>query len=296
MYAVHIGELWRGGPPVTANQTNETNETNAAQSSPARLHVGELLRNFRARAGLTRKEVSERLLVSESTAGAYERGERIPTTSYLVDADAFLDARGALKSCIPMMEEEKYPRTFVGWVRLEKVAASISAYENMLVPGLLQTEEYIQALYEVRIPQLPDVEIEKNVEARIERQGVLGRDPLPIVAYVIEESVLQRPIGSRTILRNQLLHVLELMRTMHHVTVQVMPTEGLAHAGMDGPFATLSTPDGRNWGYADRPGGGTLIPKAQEVNQFIDRFGALRAQALTPWESAELIERTADRL
>ncbi|WP_329121174.1 helix-turn-helix domain-containing protein [Streptomyces sp. NBC_01465] len=279
---------------MTAN--NKTSETNAAQPSPARLHVGELLRNFRSRAGLTRQEVSERLLVSESTAGAYERGERIPTTSYLVDADAFLDARGALKSCIPMMEEEKYPPTFVGWVRLEKKAASISAYENMLVPGLLQTEEYIQALYEVRIPQLPDVEIEKNVEARIERQGVLKRDPLPIVAYVIEESVIQRPLGSRTVLRNQLLHVLECMQTMHNLMVQVMPTERLAHAGLQGSFALASTPEGRNWGYADRPGGGTLISKPQEVNQLTDRFGMLRAQALTPWESAELIERTAERL
>ncbi|MEV0092543.1 helix-turn-helix transcriptional regulator [Streptomyces sp. NPDC050738] len=279
---------------MTAN--NKTTETNAASPSPARLHVGELLRNFRARAGLTRLEVSERLLVSESLAGAYERGERIPTTTYLTDADLLLDARGALKSCVPLMEEEKYPRTFVGWVRLEKVAASISAYENMLVPGLLQNEDYIQALYEVRIPQLPESEIEKNVGARLERQAVLKRNPLPMVAYVIEESVLRRPLGSKTVLRNQLLHVLECMRTMHHVTVQVMPTEGFAHAGMDGPFQLASAPDGRNWGYADRPGGGTLISKPQEVNQLIDRFGALRAAALTPWKSAELIERTAERL
>ncbi|MBO0511564.1 helix-turn-helix transcriptional regulator [Streptomyces beijiangensis] len=258
--------------------------------------MGELLRNFRARAGLTRLEVSERLLVSESTAGAYERGERIPTTSFLKDADMLLDARGALKSCIPMMEEEKYPPTFVGWMRLQREAASISGYENMLIPGLLQTQEYIQELYEVRIPQLPDVEIEKNVEARIERQTVLGRDPLPNVAYVIEESVIQRPLGSKTVLRNQLLHVLECVQTMHNLMVQVMPTERLAHAGMDGPFQLASTPDGRNWGYADRPGGGTLISKPQQVNQLIDRFGMLRAQALTPWESAELIERTAERL
>ncbi|WP_406138997.1 Scr1 family TA system antitoxin-like transcriptional regulator [Streptomyces sp. NBC_01089] len=279
---------------MAASKSSDANT--AQQPSPARKHVGDLIRNFRSRAGLTRQDVGDRLLISESLAGAYERGERIPTSSFLKDADAVLDARGALKSCIPLMDDEKYPRTFVGWVRLEKIASSISAYENMFFPGLLQTEEYIQALYEERVPQFSEAEIQKHVEARLERQAVLSRDPLPIVAYVIEESVLQRPIGGKTVLRNQLLHVLKCMQTMHHLMVQVMPTERTAHAGLNGPIALLSTPDGRNWAYEDGQGGGTLISKPQQVNQMIDRFGMLRAQALTPWESAELIERMADRL
>ncbi|WP_371791796.1 helix-turn-helix transcriptional regulator [Streptomyces sp. NBC_01471] len=275
---------------------NKSSDANAAQPSPARRHVGDLIRNFRSRAGMTRQEMGDRLLISESLAGAYERGERIPTTSFLTDSDGVLDARGALKSCIPLMEDEKYPRTFVGWVRLEKIASSISAYENMFFPGLLQTEEYIQALYEERVPQFSEAEIEKHVEARLERQAVLSRDPLPIVAYVIEESVLQRPIGGKSVLRNQMLHVLKCMQTMNHLMVQVMPTARTAHAGLNGPIKLISTPDGRNWAYEEGHSGGTLISNPQQVNQHIDRFGKLRAQALTPWESAELIERMADRL
>ncbi|MET9531132.1 helix-turn-helix transcriptional regulator [Streptomyces sp. NPDC006649] len=275
---------------------NKSSDANAAQPSPARRHVGDLIRNFRSRAGMTRQEMGDRLLISESLAGAYERGERIPTTSFLTDSDGVLDARGALKSCIPLMEDEKYPRTFVGWVRLEKIASSISAYENMFFPGLLQTEEYIQALYEERVPQFSEAEIEKHVEARLERQAVLSRDPLPIVAYVIEESVLQRPIGGKSVLRNQMLHVLKCMQTTNHLMVQVMPTARTAHAGLNGPIKLISTPDGRNWAYEEGHGGGTLISNPQQVNQHIDRFGKLRAQALTPWESAELIERMADRL
>ncbi|WP_328318064.1 helix-turn-helix domain-containing protein [Streptomyces sp. NBC_00388] len=277
--------------------TSKSSDANTVQQpSPARKHVGDLIRNFRSRAGLTRQDVGERLLISESLAGAYERGERIPTTSFLKDADRALDARGALTSCIPLMEDEKYPRTFVGWVRLEKIASSVSAYENMFFPGLLQTEEYVRALYEERVPQFSEAEIEKHIEARLERQAVLGRDPLPIVAYVIEESVLQRPIGGKTVLRNQMLHVLKCMQTMHHLTVQVMPTARTAHAGLNGPFAMLSTLDGRNWAYEDGQGGGVLISEPQHVDQLIDCFGKLRAQALTPWESAELIEGTADQL
>ncbi|MEU5777815.1 helix-turn-helix transcriptional regulator [Streptomyces venezuelae] len=273
-----------------------TERTDTAVPSPARRLVGGLLRNFRERSGMSRKDVAGRLLVSESLAGAYERAERIPTSNYLDDADSVLDARGALKSCIPLMEEEKYPPTFVGWVRLEKSAASISAYEPMLFPGMLQTEDYIRALYEERVPQLTEVEIEKNVTARLERQTLLRRTPPPMIGYVIEESVLKRPIGGREVLRKQLLHVLDGVRSLHHLKLQVMPTETCEHAGVSGQIKLLSTLEGRNFAYDDGQFSGKLISKPQEVNQLIDRFGALRAQALTPRVSAELIERMAGQL
>lgn len=267
-----------------------------AVPSPARRHVGDLLRNFRERSGLSRKDVAARLLVSESLAGAYERAERIPTSKYLEDADALLDARGALKSCIPLMEEEKYPPTFVGWVRLERTAASISSYEVLVFPGLLQTQEYMYALYEERVPQLSEDRIEKDVVGRLERQELLSRTPPPVIGYVIEEAVLNRPIGGRGVLRRQLLHVLESARTMHHLKVQVMPTDTSEHAGVHGPIKLLGTLEGRNFAYDEGQISGRLISKPQEVNQLIDRFGALRAQALTPRKSAELIERMAGQL
>ncbi|MFI1679025.1 Scr1 family TA system antitoxin-like transcriptional regulator [Streptomyces sp. NPDC020607] len=273
-----------------------TERADTAVPSPARRLVGGLLRNFRERSGLSRKDVAGRLLVSESLAGAYERAERIPTSNYLDDADSVLDARGALKSCIPLMEEEKYPPTFVGWVRLQKSAASVSGYETIVFPGLLQTEDYIRALYEERVPQLTDGEIEKNVAARLERQAVLTRTPPPMIGHVIEESVLRRPIGGREVLRKQLLHVLECVRTLHHLKVQVMPTETREHAGVQGSVQLLSTPEGRNFAYDEGQISGRLISKPHEVNQLIDRFGALRAQALTPRASAELIERMAEQL
>ncbi|MFD6433523.1 Scr1 family TA system antitoxin-like transcriptional regulator [Streptomyces venezuelae] len=273
-----------------------TERADTAVPSPARRLVGGLLRNFRERSGLSRKDVAGRLLVSESLAGAYERAERIPTSNYLDDADSVLDARGALKSCIPLMEEEKYPPTFVGWVRLEKSAASISAYEAMVFPGLLQTEDYMLALYEERVPQLSEDRIEKDVTGRLERQALLTRTQPPMIGYVIEEAVLKRSIGGREVLRKQLLRVLECVRTMHHLRVQVMPTETREHAGLMGTINLLSTLEGRNFAYEPGQISGRLISKPQEVNQLIDRFGALRAQALTPRASAELIERMAERL
>ncbi|MZD10268.1 helix-turn-helix domain-containing protein [Streptomyces sp. SID5785] len=264
--------------------------------SPARRHVGALIKSFRARAGLTQKAVADRLLVSVSTLSAYECGERIPTSAFLADADRLLDARGALTSCVPLMEEERYPPTFVGWVRLEKKAAVINAYEAMVFPGLLQTEEYMRGLYESAVPRLPEEQIEKDVQGRLERQAIVHRVPVPNFGYVIEEGVLTRPVGGAGVLRAQLVHVLGLIRATANLMVQVMPTSRRRHAGLAGSMQLLSTLEGRNYAYSDAQVAGRLITKPEEVSQCMDRFGMLRAQALDPWESADLIERTAERL
>ncbi|MFK0023051.1 helix-turn-helix domain-containing protein [Streptomyces sp. NPDC090798] len=259
--------------------------------------VGELLRIQRGRLGLTQKEAGELLLVSEGCLGAYERAERIPPIQFLKDADNGLDARGALVACIEMMEEEKYAPLFVNWVRLERQARVISAYENMLIPGLLQTPAYAQALHEARRPAYTEEEIEGRVTARLERQEVLTRTPPPYVGYVIEESVLERSLGGEEVLKEQLLHILECSRRLtQHLTVQVMPTKRHFHSGLNGPMQLMSTDEGRNLVYVEAYGGSKLIHKPEETIDLFELFGILRAQALNPWESAELIQQKVGEL
>ncbi|QGV80050.1 helix-turn-helix domain-containing protein [Streptomyces ficellus] len=258
--------------------------------------MGELVKKFRGKAGMTQKDLADRLLMSESLVGAYERAERIPTTAFLADADAALGAGGVLRSCAELMEGEKYSPKFFNWVRTIGEATSYSAYESMVVPGMLQTPAYVRALYEVRVPAYEPEVIDEYVEARLERQSALDRKPRLALSYVIEESVFQRPIGGEAVLKEQLLHVLECLRTRNHVTLQVMPTRRYEHASVIGSLQLMSTRDGRNLAYSEGHFVGTLVSKPEEVNQLIDRFGALRAQALTPWESVELIERMAAQL
>ncbi|WP_266433560.1 helix-turn-helix transcriptional regulator [Streptomyces sp. NBC_01764] len=266
-------------------------------ASVGRRLVGELLRIQRGRMGLTQKEAGELLLVSESIFGAYERAERIPPIEFLKDADKGLDAKGALLACIEIIEREKYPPTFLDWVRLERQARVISAYETMLIPGLLQTPAYARALYEARRPAYTEEEIERHVTARLERQSVFRRNPPPYVGYVIEESVLERDLGSEEVLREQLQHILQCsLRMKHHLTVQVMPTKRYTHAGLMGPLKLMSTGEGRNLVYEEARGGDRLIHKPEQVSDLFDLFGILRAEALDPWESAKLIKQKAGEL
>ncbi|THA73299.1 XRE family transcriptional regulator [Streptomyces sp. A0642] len=258
--------------------------------------MGELIRIHRVRAGLTQKEAAEQLLISESLMGAAERAERIPSRDLLIDADRVFGAGGALKACCELVDEEKYPPKFLDWAKLERSARVISAYETMLIPGLLQTEAYVHALYRSRVPAYTEDEIARHVGARLERQSVLSRTLPPRIGYVIEESVLDRTLGGPEVLKEQLRHVLECMERFNHLTVQVMPSAQHTHAGLMGPMQLMSTAEGRNLMYVEAQGGGRLISKLEQVSDQLDLFGILRAQALNPWKSAEIIETKVRQL
>ncbi|MEW1690993.1 helix-turn-helix transcriptional regulator [Streptomyces sp. NPDC091263] len=258
--------------------------------------MGELIRIHRSRAGLTQKEAAEQLLISESLMGAVERAERIPSRDLLVDADESFGADGALKACCELVDEEKYPAKFLDWAKLERTARVISAYETMLIPGLLQTENYAYALYRSRVPAYSEAEIVRHVEARLERQAVLARTTPPRIGYVIEESVLDRMLGGPEVLKEQLRHVLDCVKRFNHLTVQVMPSAQHTHAGLMGPMQLMSTAQGRTLLYVEAQGGGRLISKPEQVGDMFDLFGILRAQALNPWKSAEIIETKVGQL
>ncbi|MGQ4727343.1 helix-turn-helix domain-containing protein [Streptomyces sp. Ju416(a)] len=258
--------------------------------------VGELIRIHRVRAGHTQKAAADVLLISESLMGAVERAERIPSRDLLMDAERAFAADGALEACCDLVDEEKYPPKFLDWARLERLARVISAYETMLIPGLLQTEAYATALYRSRVPAYSEEEIVRHVEARLERQAVLTRKPPPRIGYVIEESVLDRPLGGPEVLKEQLLHVLDCIERFNHLTVQVMPSGQHTHAGLNGPMQLMSTAEGRNLLFAEGQGGDRLISKPEQVSDQLDLFGILRAQALNPWKSAEIIEMKVRQL
>ncbi|PZT77963.1 MULTISPECIES: DUF5753 domain-containing protein [unclassified Streptomyces] len=254
------------------------------------------MRIHRVRARFTQKAASEKLLVSESLLGAVERAERIPSLELLTDSEVLYQANGALKACCDLVDEEKYAPKFLNWAKLERTARVISAYETMLIPGLLQTEAYALALYRARVPAYTEAEIIQHVEARLERQAVLDRTPPPRVGFVIEESVLDRTLGGPEVLKEQLRHLLDCIERYNHLTVQVMPSSQHTHAGLNGPMQLMTTAEGRALLFAEGQGGDRLISKPEQVGDMIDLFGILRAQALNPWKSVEVIETKVRQL
>jgi transcriptional regulator with XRE-family HTH domain len=163
--------------------------------------IGKQVKVLRERAGLTQRELGDRLGWGEDLISSLERGRRTTQPDFLRAADELLDAGGVLKAAIDDVEKAKararvrHPAWFRDYARLESEAVEINDYSSHDIPGLLQTERRARALYEMRKPLLDEETIEQRVAARMARQEILTRWPAPMVTAVIEEAVLRRPLG-----------------------------------------------------------------------------------------------------
>ncbi|MFI0775149.1 Scr1 family TA system antitoxin-like transcriptional regulator [Streptomyces sp. NPDC021212] len=258
--------------------------------------VGKQIKLLRERMGWTQKELGKRLGYSEDQIASIERGRRTPQPEFLDAADELLGAGGLLS----VMKEDiaqakakarvRHPAWFRDYARLEAQAIEINDYSSHDIPGLFQTELRAWALYEMRKPLLDQETIEQRVASRLDRQKILTRWPPPMVTAVVEEAVLRRPLGGWEVHNEQLDQLLRLGR-LRNVELQVMPLERTEHAGMGGPFILL-TPKGKpQVGYMEAQNHARLATDAEEVRILAARYGTIRAQALTPSESLELIER-----
>ncbi|MEU3172083.1 MULTISPECIES: helix-turn-helix transcriptional regulator [unclassified Streptomyces] len=251
---------------------------------------GRQLKRFRVRAGLERAEFGSVTGYSVSTIAAYEQGRRVPPPKFIDQADEVLDAGGVLQEMKEEVARAQFPAFFRDAARLEGEAVGLHVYEMYAVPGLLQTEEYARAVFAVRRPLLDEDRIEQGLSARLARQEIFARKPAPLVSFVLEECVLQRPLGGREVLRGQLEQVL-LIGHKRNVEIQVMPVSREDHGALGGPFTLIDTPEGRRIAYAEVQGDSRLYSGQSKVRELEARYGILRAQALTPSESLAYVEK-----
>ncbi|MEU3652440.1 helix-turn-helix transcriptional regulator [Streptomyces sp. NPDC032161] len=258
--------------------------------------VGRQVRLLRERAGLTQRELGERLGYSEELIRSLERGRRTPQPEFLDAADDLLSAGGLLRSTMEDVKRAKararvkHPAWFKDYARLEADAVELCYYSNHTVPGLFQTEAHTRALYAMRKPLLDDELIEQRVTSRLARQTVLTKRPAPMVSCVVEEAILRRPIGEWDVHEEQLQELVRL-GGLRNVELQVMPLDRPEHAGLGGPFILLTPTRKPQVGYLEVQNISRLITDPEEVRILAARYGCIRSQALTPRESLALIER-----
>ncbi|MFF7330933.1 Scr1 family TA system antitoxin-like transcriptional regulator [Streptomyces sp. NPDC008150] len=251
---------------------------------------GRQLKRFRVRAGLERPEFGALTGYSVSTIAAYEQGRRVPPPRFIDQADEVLDAAGVLTEMKEEVARAQYPAFFRDAARLEKTAGELWVYATQAVPGLLQTEEYMRAVFGMGRPLLDEETVERQVAARLARQVVFDRRPAPLISFVLDEAVLRRPLGGPVVTRGQLEHLL-LVGALRNVEIQVMPLDREDNAGVDGPFILLFVDSGDRVAYLEAQGRSTMVTERREVQAMASRFGIIRAQALTPCESLFYVEK-----
>jgi transcriptional regulator with XRE-family HTH domain len=155
---------------------------------------GAMLRYYRERAGLSRTDLARQISKSVSLIQAIELGQRAATADVTEDLERVLPADGALAR----LREEigdglgygAYPSWFQDWLASEREAKKLRTFEPMLVPGLLQTEDYARAVFGARFG-ITNEEIDEQVAARLKRQEILVRDEPPALWVILDESVLR---------------------------------------------------------------------------------------------------------
>ncbi|MER5964414.1 helix-turn-helix transcriptional regulator [Streptomyces sp. NPDC002057] len=263
--------------------------------------LGKIIKVLRKNAGLSQTELAEITHCSEDLISSIERGVRTPQPDFLIRVDPLLHAGGVLIAAVDDAREAlakarvRHPDWFRSFANAEAEAVALHYYAVQAVPGILQTPAYAEAVFRYRRPLYDEETIGKRLADRLARQAIFDKWPGPTMSFVIEESVLRRPLGGRDAFREQLRRLVEVarLRTVHF---QIMPNDPDEHPGLEGAF-TLLTPKGRREvAYVESYGHARLITDPEEVRMYTERYGIIRAQALTRRESLERIEKMLGEL
>ena len=267
------------------------------------------LRRLREQAGLTCEDVGHRLECSGTRISRIETGRIGARPGDVRELLEIYGVTGAAADSLVQLARDArrkgwwhaYSRVLPPWleayVGLESDAARLHDFQPSVVPGLLQIEDYARAI--LRDAPYADYgeDIDQQLALRMRRQAVLDQPRPPQVRMVLGESVLWMQVGGPAVLRAQLLRLAELA-ARPDFSLQILPLRTAAHAQPAGPFTLLefADPADPTVVYLEHLTGSLLLDEDEEVQRYRAMFDHLRAAALGPGPSADLIARTAAEL
>ncbi|MER6804613.1 MULTISPECIES: helix-turn-helix domain-containing protein [Streptomyces] len=250
---------------------------------------GARVRRLRTAAGLTQAELGAMTHVVSTRITQIERASGAKPTLELARAlDAVLGADDLLVELWPYVYREAFPDWSRRFMEYSERAVAIREYAAHVIPCLLQTEEYARAVLKVGRTLGSKEQLEERVAVRMGRQKRLDMADRPELWVVLDEAVLRRPVGGRPVMYEQLERLLGT-RDESYATVQVLPFDQGEHEVMGGSLTVLTLPDGSEVAYTEGAHYGQLIEDPDEVRRFSLTYDRLRAAALPPLMSLDMI-------
>lgn len=265
--------------------------------------VSSLLRQFREKAELTGTDAAKALGMSQSKISRMETGSRP------LNPDDVAALLGLYK--VPERQRDKIldqvrrsaergwwesqglglPELWKALIDFESRATRIQNYEAVVIPGLLQTNEYTGAMFQAINKTLSEAEVDNLVASRTARQNVLRRQELQFLA-IIDEGVLRRPVAERGVMRRQLRHLVDSAERPN-VTIRVVPMPVGLHAGLQGAFACVDFSDEPSLVYLENHHVGMFLDEKEDIAAYRVALGNILNVALKPAESVEFISEIA---
>lgn len=265
--------------------------------------VSALLRRLREDLGLSGAEVAKALGMSPSKISRMETGNRGLRAD---DVAALLghykvpeQERAQILEQVRKSEERGWwesqglglPQLWQALINFESRATRIQNFEALVVPGLLQTDEYTEAIISSINKTLSKVELTNLVASRRARQAVLGNRELQYLA-VIDESALRRPVAESGVMRRQLRHLVDSAERPN-ITVRVVPLQAGQYVGLRGPFAIMDFNDEPSLTYIENHHFGMFLDERDDIAAYRLALSNILNEALEPAKSAELIANLA---
>ncbi|GAB3961522.1 helix-turn-helix transcriptional regulator [Actinoallomurus acanthiterrae] len=262
--------------------------------SSARAFYAVHLKRLRTERKLTQAELGGHpaVMVSDKLIGHVENCYRPPTRRLSKGLDKAFDIREFFEGLYAAIKRESGPApSFWEYEEYEGIASSIKAYQNFLVPGLLQTEEYMRAV--VSAGQRPDV-VDQLVATRMARQEILRRDDPPWLVALLDESVIHRIVGGRDVMRRQLEYLLMAI-CQPNISLRIVPASAPVYPS--GSFNLLGFHEDPALAYLESAGGhGQIIEPGRHVSAIEVLFDQIGAVALPVVDSEKLVRAVLEAM
>ena len=289
-------------------------------STMLRRQIGRKLEALRRAAGLTMEQAADELDRARATLYRIESGAEnvrfraadVKEMLALYGASA-KDSELLLAMAAATRENKNWWHDYIGsglpkwfqlYIGLEASASRIRQYQVELVPGLLQTRAYAEQLFLMpggAIDAKDTEEQRRAIQLRVERQALLTRFAAPQLSVIINEAVLRRPVGSDTIMADQLRQILKAME-LPNVTVRVLTFSAGLHAGaMTGAFSIMEFPEDSSGKdveppvtYLESATGAIYLDKPHETTAYHTIWADMAGRALSEPQSKSLVQQIAE--
>lgn len=193
-----------------------------------------------------------------------------------------------------------YSESFRMLLDLEYYASRIRQVQSEIIPGLLQTDRYVQVLHEAPTPFGSRINIDDVLAARRQRQAVLTKANPPTFSFVLSESCLRRVYGDAAVMREQ-LHTLTEIADLPNVQLQVLPfenTDPVIYASLS--FAVIHVPgpgivSPLDFVYVEQYDDARYLDNPARVEKYEQLWGYIQAAALGPVDSLKFIGKVAEQ-
>ena len=270
------------------------------------------LRRLRERAGLTGDQVAEQVGWSASKLSRIENAHTVPGDAEIRQLLDLYGVEGHNADELFVLAQEAagkgwwetysptLPPDYASLIGLEAEARSALSWEPLIVPGLLQTGDYAREVtngYLERIDPVPPSETRRRVEARLARQEVLTRDNPLRLSVVLDQSVLHRRFGDRSVMRSQIKQLLELSER-DNISLRILQLDGRHPIGT-GAFVLLQFGEVHDVTYQDvvyieNLTGGRYVEEEDEVFRYKRAFDRLSDLAQDEQKSRDILVAARD--